>query len=115
MTNKLLRLAQIIQEDFPEKLVPAFKLAEKHSLAKRISIVNQAIAAHQNRAEALYLRAGMKRTPEEQRATAKAEIAAFLFAYLTGDAAEYTDSGIEAMRALGRHGEEDLIRSLSGC
>lgn len=113
MTNKLLRLAQIIQEDFPEKLVPAFKTAEKQSLVRRITLVNQAIAAHQNRAEILYLQAGKKRTPAERRATAQAELAAFVFAYLTGDAKEYADSGVEAMRALGRYGEIDLIRSLS--
>lgn len=112
MTNKLLRLAQIIQEDFPEKLVPVFKIAEKQSLAKRIAIINQAISAHQAHAEMLYLQAGKKKTPAERRATARAELAAFVFAYLTGDAREYADSGVEAMRVLGRHGEEDLVRSL---
>lgn len=113
MNNKLLRLAQIIQEDFPEKLVPAFKSAEKQSLAKRIALVNQAIAAHQAHAERLYLQAGKKKTPAERRATARAELASFVFACLTGDASEHADSGVEAMRVLGRHGEEDLIRSLS--
>ena len=114
MTNKLLRLAQIIQEDFPEKLVPVFKIAEKQSLAKRIAIVNQAITTHQAHADKLYLQAGKKRTAAERRASARAELAAFVFAYLTGDAREHADSGVKAMRALGRRGEEDLIRSLSG-
>ena len=113
MTNKLLRLTEIIQENFPEKLVEVFKANEKSSLAKRLAIVNKAIDSHQNRAATLWLQAGRKRTAEERHAAAQAELAGFVFAYLTGDAKEYADSGIEAMRALGRHGEVDLIRSLS--
>ena len=113
MTNKHIRLAQIVQDDFPEKLVEAFKSTDKPTLNARIELVNRAIAAHQARAEALYLQAGKQRTIDERRASARAELAAFLFACLTGEAKEHTDSAIAAMQALGRHGEIDLIRSLA--
>ncbi|PLX86316.1 MAG: hypothetical protein C0617_01695 [Desulfuromonas sp.] len=111
--NKLRRLAEIIQEDFPEKLVDAFRSNEKPSLAKRLALIGEAIAFHQGRSEALWLRAGKKRSPEERRAAAQAELAAFVFAYLTGDAKEYADSAMEALRILGRHGDVDLVISLS--
>jgi hypothetical protein len=113
LVNKLIRLAEIIQEDFPNKLVAVFKENEKPSLAKRLAIINEAITAHQSRAESLWLQAGKKRTAAERRAAAQAELAGFVFAYLTGDAKEYADTGIAALQTLGRHGEVELIRSLS--
>ena len=114
MKNKLLRLAELIQEDFPGNLVDAFKSNEKSSLAMRLAIIGEAITTHQSRSETLWLKAGKKRTSEERRASAQAELAAFVFAYLTGDAKEYADSAVEAMRTLGRQGEEGLIKTLSG-
>jgi hypothetical protein len=54
------------------------------------------------------------KTAAEMHAAAQAELASFVFAYLTGDAKECADSTIEAMRALGRQGEVDIVRSLSG-
>ena len=113
MKNKLLRLAELIQENFPEDLVDEFKTGGKQSLAQRLELVAQARTVHQKRSETLWLKAGKKRTPAERHATAQAELAAFLSAYLTGDAKEYTDSAIEALRAIGRQGEEELVRSLS--
>lgn len=113
MNNKLLRLTQIIQENFPEKLVAAFKSTGKSSLDKRIAMINRAIGAHLTRAERLYLQAGKQRTAEERRASAQAELAAFVFAYLTGDPGEYVDSAVEAMQTLGRQGESDLVTSLA--
>ena len=112
MKNKLIRLAELIQEDFPEKIVAAFRSNEKQSLAKQLEVVNEAIAFHRKRAETLWLEAGRKRTPAERRATAQAELAAFVFAYLTGDGKEYANSGIEALKALGRQGEVDLVKTL---
>lgn len=112
MKNKLIRLAELIQEDFPEKIVAAFRSNEKQSLTKRLEVVNQAITFHRKRAETLWLQAGRKRTPAEKRATAQAELAAFVFAYLTGDGKEYANSAIEALNALGRQGEVDLVESL---
>jgi hypothetical protein len=53
-------------------------------------------------------------TAAEIHATAQAELASFVFAYLSGDPRECPDSTIEAMRALGRQGEADIVRSLSG-
>lgn len=112
MKNKLIRLAELIQEDFPEKIVAAFRSNEKLSLTQRLELVNQAITFHRKRAETLWLEAGRKRTPAEKRATAQAELAAFVFAYLTGDGKEYANSAIEALNTLGRQGEVDLIKSL---
>ena len=110
---KLSRLAEFIQEGFPEKIVDVFKYSKDESLAKRLAITSKAIAFHQGRAEALWTQAGKKRTTEERQAAAQAEIASFLFAYLTGEAKEHADSSIEAMRALGREGELDIVTSLS--
>ncbi len=112
MKNKLIRLAELIQEDFPEKIVAAFRSHEKLSLTQRLELVNEAITFHRKRAETLWLQAGRKRTPAERRATAQAELAAFVFAYLTGDGKEYANSAIEALHALGRQGEVDLIKNL---
>jgi len=111
--NKLLRLAELIQENFPENLVDEFKTGDKQSLAQRLEIVGQARTLHQQRSEALWLKAGRKRTPAERHATAQAELAAFLIACLTGDAEEYAESAVEALHALGRQGEEELVRSLA--
>ena len=113
MRNKLRRLAEFIQEGFPENLVATFKYSKKQSLAKRLAITSEAIAFHQGRAEALWLQAGKKKTAEERHALAQAEIASFVFAYLTGETGENADSTIEAMRAIGREGEVDIIRSLT--
>jgi len=111
--NKLRRLAEFIQEGFPENLVAAFKYGKNQSLARRLALTSQAIAFHQGRAEALWLRAGKIKTAEERHAAAQAELASFVFAYLTGDARESAESTIEAMRALGRSGEEEIVRSLA--
>lgn len=113
MRNKLRRLAEFIQEGFPEKIVEAFKYDENQTLAKRLAVTSEAIAFHQNRAGTLWLEAGKKRTPEERRAAAQAELASFVFAYLTGEAKENASSTIDAMRALGRQGEVDIVKSLS--
>ena len=113
MRNKLRRLVEFIQEGFPEKIVEAFKYDEDQTLAKRLAVTSEAIAFHQNRAGILWLQAGKKRTPEERRAAAQAELASFVFAFLTGEAKENAGSTIEAMRALGRQGEVDIIQSLS--
>lgn len=113
MRNKLRRLAEFIQEGFPENLVAAFKYSKKQSLAKRLALTSEAIAFHQSRAETLWLQAGKKRTTQERHAEAQAEIASFLFSCLTGETRECPDSTIEAMQALGRQGEVDIIKSLS--
>lgn len=113
MRNKLRRLAEFIQEDFPENLVTAFKYSKSQSLARRLALTSKAIAFHQGRAEILWLEAGKMKTAEETHAAAQAEVASFVFAYLTGEAKECADSTIEAMRALGRQGEVDIVRSLS--
>lgn len=112
MKNKLIRLAELIQENFPEKIVAGFRSSENLTLTQRLELVNVAINFHRKRAETLWLQAGRKRTPAEKRATAQAELAAFVFAYLTGDGKEYADSAIEALIALGRQGEVDLIKIL---
>lgn len=113
MKNKLLRLAEIIQENSPAELVEAFRSTGNLSLAERIELVGRARTMHQSRSETLWLKAGRKRTTEEQHAAAQADLAAFVFAYLTGDAKEYAESAVEALKALGRHGEVDLIVRLT--
>jgi len=110
--NKLIRLAELVQDDFSENLVAAFKSAEKASLAQRLAITSLAISSHQQRSETLWLKAGKKRTPKERQAAARAELAAFIFAYLTGDAREYAESAIAALRTLGRQSEDELVKSL---
>ncbi|MEZ4484149.1 MAG: hypothetical protein R2864_05975 [Syntrophotaleaceae bacterium] len=114
MKNKLIRLAELIQENYPEKIVAVFRSHEKLPLAQRLELVNEAISFHRKRAETLWLQAGRKRTLAEKHASAQAELAAFVFAYLTGDGREYADSAIEALKALGRQGEVDLIKNLCG-
>ncbi len=113
MKNKLIRLAELIQEDFPENFLAAFRSNEKSSLARRIAISSEAIGFHQKSSETLWLKAGKKRTPQDKRAAARSELAAFVFAYLTGDAKEYADSAIEALITLGRQGESEIIKSLA--
>jgi hypothetical protein len=110
--NKLRRLAEFIQTGFPEKIVDAFKSEEKTTLAARIALTSRAISFHQNRAEILWREAGKKKSTAERTATAQAEIAAFLFAYLTGDAKEHAESAMEAMQVLGRQGEIEIVKSL---
>lgn len=114
MKNKLLRLAELIQQDFSEDLVEVFKSAGNQTLTAKIKLVSEARTAHQNRSETLWLKAGKKRTTAEKRASAQADLAAFLFAYLTGDAKEYEKTAVEALQSLGRHGEVDLITRLVG-
>lgn len=113
MKNKLLRLAEIIQDDFPEDLIEAFKSTGNQSFAAKIELLSAARTLHQSRSETLWLQAGKQRTDQERRAAAQADVAAFLCAYLTGDAKEYAESAIEALQVLGRHGEVDLIGSLA--
>ena len=113
MRNKLRRLAEFIQVGFPENLVATFKYSKEQSLAKRLVLTSEAIAFHQKRAETLWVQAGKKKTAEERHAVAQAEIASFVFAFLTGETRECEDSTIEAMRTLGREGEVDIIRSLT--
>jgi len=113
--NKLIRLAELIQDDYPEKIVAAFRSREKSSLTQRLKMVNEAISFHRKRAETLWLEAGRKRTPAEKRASAQAELAAFVFAYLTGDGIENANSAIEALNTIGRQGEVDLIKNLCRC
>lgn len=113
MKNKILRLVELIQEDFPGELVEVFKAGGDPSLVTRLTLLGEARSFHQKRSETLWLQAGKKRTMEEKRAAAQAELAAFLFAYLSGDAKEYADSGIEALQTLGRHGEVELVSRLA--
>jgi hypothetical protein len=110
--NKLIRLVEIIQEGCPVNLMEAFKSPKPPSLAEKLALLDEAITFHRGRAETLWLKAGKKRTATERRATAQAELAAFVFAYLTGDAKEYADTIVEVMRSLGRQGEDDIVRTL---
>ena len=112
MNNKILRLVELIQEDFPGDLRETFKSAENRSLTVRLTLISEARTWHQKRSEMLWLQAGKKRTAEERRASAQADLAAVVCAYLTGDIKEYVDTGVEALRDLGRHGEFELVRSL---
>lgn len=112
MKNKLLRLAEIIQQDLSEDLVEIFRSTGNQSLAITIELVNAARSSHQKRAETLWLQAGKKRTLAERRASAQADLAAFVVAYLTGDGKEHAETAVEALEALGRQGEVDLVTRL---
>jgi hypothetical protein len=113
--NKLRRLAEFIQEGFPEKIVEVFKFDadEEQALAKQLAMISKAIAFHQHRAGELWLQAGKKRTTEERRVSAQAELASFVFAYLNGEAGDHAESTLEAMRSLGRENEVNIVKSLS--
>ncbi len=113
MKNKLLRLAELIQEDLPGDFLSAFKTEENTSLAEKLELVGQAISHHQNRSAELWLAAGKKRSSAEKSAAARADLAAFLLAYLTGTPKENAMTAIEALETLGRQSETDLISSLS--
>lgn len=112
MKNLLLRLAELIQENLPEDLLSAFKSNDKASHAERLDQITRAISVHRERAATLWREAGNQRSPGERYASAQADLASFVFGYLTGDAKEYADSAREALHSLGRQAETDLIRSL---
>lgn len=113
MKNKLLRLAEIIQQGLSEDLVEVFRSSGNQSLAMKIEFVSAARTSHQKRAEVLWLQAGKKRTLTERRASAQADLAAFVVAYLTGDGKEYVETAVEALETLGRQGEVELVTSLA--
>jgi len=113
MKNKLLRLAELIQNGFPEDLMELFADSENNSLEERLTMASKAISHHRNHSDQLWLKAGKKKTAEVRRIAAQAELAAFLFAYLSGDAKEYADSALDALQTLGRQAEESLIRRLA--
>ncbi len=113
MKNILMRLVELIQEDCPVNLIEAFSDSDNKNPAAHLDLVSRAIDAHQRRAEALWREAGKQRTEAERAASARADLAAFLFAYLTDEASEYADSAREALAALGRHAEVDLVELLA--
>ncbi|MEA3465995.1 MAG: hypothetical protein U9R29_08350 [Thermodesulfobacteriota bacterium] len=113
MKNKLLRLIEIIQDDFPEVILSSFKGKKPLSLDEGIALISVVRDFHQNRADTLWFEADKMRSPEEKRATAQAELARFIIAYLTGEAKEYTTSATEALITLGRQGDLDAINNLT--
>ncbi len=112
MKNKIIRLIELIQEDYSEDLLPYFKTEEEAPLKTRLTLASKAISHHQQRSAELWIAAGNKRTPDEKKASARADLAAFLFAYLTGTPKENAQSAMEALDVLGRQMETDLIYSL---
>lgn len=112
MKNKLLRLTELIQEDCPADLHAAFHFNEHASLQKKLDLASRAISHHQQRSAELWFAAGKKRTLNEKKSAARADLAAFLLAYLTGSPKENAESAVEALEVLGRYSEKDLIVSL---
>jgi hypothetical protein len=112
LKNKIIRLIELIQEDFPEELLAYFKTEEEAPLKTRLTLASKAISHHQQRSADLWLAAGNKRTPDEKKASARADLSAFLFAYLTGSPNENAQSAMEALEVLGRQMEVELIYSL---
>lgn len=90
-----------------------FRSAANQSLAMKIESVSDARFSHQKRSEDLWLQAGKKRTLSEKRASAQADLAAFVVAYLTGEGKEHLETAVEALQTLGRQGEIDLVTSLA--
>jgi len=113
MKNLLMRLVELIQEDCPLNLIEAFADPNQKNPAAHVDLVSRAIDAHQLRAEALWREAGKQRTDAERAASARADLAAFLFAYLTGEPGEYAESARDALKTLGRHAELDLVELLA--
>jgi len=111
--NKLIRLVELIQDGFSDDLLEAFKAGGNQSLENRLTLVSEARSFHQKRSEKLWFEAGKKRTAAEKQASAQADLAAFLFAYLSGDAKEYVETGVDALQALGRYAEVDIVISLA--
>lgn len=113
MKNKLLRLAELIQDNFPEELTEHFKAETKLTLDDRLTLLGRARTHHQNRAVQLWVDAGKMRSKAERQATAQVELTSFLIAYFTGETREHAESATEAIITLGRDGETDLIKSLT--
>lgn len=110
--NKLLRLVEMLEEDFPEEIVSVFKESKRPPLDECIELMCRARDFYQLRSESLWLQAGKQRTPDERRAAALADLASFLFAYLTGEGREYAESAVAALGVLGRDAETDIIKML---
>lgn len=113
MKNKLLRMIEIIQDDYPEPLLAEFKTKKVLPLDHRIELIGLARDFHQNRADDLWIKNGKKRSKKEKVAAAQADLARFVFGCLTGDAKEYVESATAAMTTLNRQGEMDLVKTLT--
>lgn len=113
MNNKLLRLVELVQEDYPDELLEILKHEKKMSLIDQLELISRARTFHQQRSETLWLKAGKKRSPAERQAAAQADIASFVTACLTGETREYADSAVAALGILGRQGEIGLIAALN--
>lgn len=113
LKNKVLRLIELVQEGAGSEIVSAFKAENAPSLSQRIALVGEARDFHQLRAQQLWLESGKIITVAQRRATARAELASFVFAYLTGDAGEHKESAVEALTVLGRQAEVVTVNALS--
>ncbi len=113
MRNRFIRLAEIIQEDAPGDLPQMFLSSEgqfdlDEALARIMALGNY----HEKRAADIW-NAQRRITPELRAASARAELASFFIACLTGAAGDFRDTALEALQTLGRQAEHDLIRLLS--
>ncbi len=113
MRNRFIRLAEIIQEDAPGELPEMFLTSERQlNLDEALERIRALRAYHEKRAANIWT-AQRQLTPELRAASARADLASFFAACLTGGAGEYRDTACEALQTLGRQAEVDLIRRLA--
>ena len=115
MRNRFIRLAEIIQEDAPGALPELFLASERQfDHEEALARINALHSYHEKRAAEIW-KAQRRVTPELRAASARADLASFFAACLTGSADEYRDTALDALQTLGRQGESDLIRLLARC
>ena len=112
MRNRFIRLAEIIQENAPGELPEMFLASERQfDHDEALERINALRNYHEKRAAEIW-NAQRRVTAELRAASARADLASFFAACLTGSAGEYRDTALEALQALGRQGESDLVRLL---
>ncbi|KIH77241.1 hypothetical protein SAMN05660860_02178 [Geoalkalibacter ferrihydriticus] len=113
MRNRFIRLAEIIQEDAPGELPEMLLSSERQiNFDETLQRIN-ALRNHHEKRSADIWHAQQRVTPELRAASARADLASFFAACLTGSAGEHRDTALEALQTLGRQAEYDLIRMLA--
>lgn len=111
--NHYIRLAEIVQEGVTREFAGIFRDPErKPDLDEVLQRLAQIRTAHQEQAARLWQREG--RISEALRqASARADLCAFFTACLTGGAAEFRETALEAMEVVGAPGEKEMVRILA--
>jgi hypothetical protein len=112
MRNHYIRLAELVQEGVTEDLSEFFRRSEQHlDLDAAVEQITEIRNSHQQKATELWQAHGL--TAEMQEVSARADLAGFLAACMTGGAREFRDTALEALQVLGRQGDADIVRALA--